>query len=151
MKTLKFSVHIGAPREIVWNVLWNDESYKKWTSVFSEGSYAVSDWKEGSKILFLSPNGEGMNSMIARKIPNEFMSFRHMGMYNGGAGESPSESPDWAGSLENYYLHEEDGITQLRVELETTDETVKYFEGTFPLALKQVKELAEVPQHYKVF
>lgn len=151
MKTLKFSVHIGAPREVVWNVLWNDESYRKWTSVFSEGSYVVSDWKEGSKILFLSPTGEGMNSVIARKIPNEFMSFRHLGMFKKGEEESSLENQEWAGALENYYLHEEDGITQLRVELETTDEMVKYFEGTFPLALKKVKELAEVPQHYKVF
>ena len=151
MKTLKFSVHIAAPKEIVWNVLWNDESYKRWTSVFHEGSYAVSDWKEGSKILFLSPSGEGMNSVIERKVPNEVMSFKHLGMVQNGI-EQPAdeETKKWSGALESYYLHEEDGISELKVELDTVEENVQYFETTFPLALKKVKELAEVPQYHKV-
>jgi hypothetical protein len=52
MKQLHFSTDINAPRETVWNVLWNDATYRDWTSVFAEGSYAVSDWNEGSKIQF---------------------------------------------------------------------------------------------------
>lgn len=62
----------------IWNVLWTDATYRMWTSAFCEGSYAVSDWKEGSKILFLSPDGGGMSSIIAKNIPNEFMSFKHL-------------------------------------------------------------------------
>jgi hypothetical protein len=38
--------------------MWDDSTYRQWTSAFSEGSHAVSDWKEGSKVLFLSPEGE---------------------------------------------------------------------------------------------
>lgn len=151
MKRLKFSVHIGAPREIVWNVLWNDESYRKWTSVFAEGSYAVSDWKEGSKVLFLSPNGEGMNSIIERKIPNEFISFKHLGTVKRGVEQPIDESKSQAGTLENYYLHEVDGITELKVEVDIEDAYVKHFESAFPLALKKIKEMAEVPQHHKVY
>jgi uncharacterized protein YndB with AHSA1/START domain len=140
MKTLKFSIHIAAPRQIVWNTLWNDETYRKWTSVFQEGSYAVSDWKEGSKIVFMTPVGEGMSSVIARKIPNEFMSFRHM-----------EETPgNMTGALENYYLHEEDGITELKVEVDTAEDNVRYFESKFPLALKKIKELSEVPQPHQI-
>ena len=54
MKNMNFDISINAPREKVWEVLWDDASYRKWTSAFSEGSYAVTDnWKKGSKILFL--------------------------------------------------------------------------------------------------
>lgn len=35
MKVLKFSTEINAPREKVWEVLWKEGSYKKWTKVFS--------------------------------------------------------------------------------------------------------------------
>ncbi len=147
MKTLKFSVHIAAPREVVWNIMWGKESSKKWLSVFQEGSYAVTDWNEGSKIMFLSPDGDGMNSVIQRKIPNELMSFKHQNVIKQGAEQSTSdEDMNWEGATENYYLHEEDGITQLRVEIETTEEYVKYFETAFPMALKKIKDLAEVPK-----
>jgi hypothetical protein len=147
MKTLKFSVHIAAPKEIVWNILWNEESYKKWSSVFQEGTQAVSDRKEGSKILFFSPSGEGMNSIVARKIPHEFLSFRHFDKKET-VMEDSNES--WSGALENYYLHEEDGITELRVEVTTNENSLKYFEHAFPMALKKVKQMAELPQTHKI-
>src|SRR4051794_34232958 len=59
MKKEKFSINIKASAKKVWQVLWSDATYRQWTSAFSEGSYAVSDWKQGSKIQFLSPNGDG--------------------------------------------------------------------------------------------
>jgi len=41
MKKIQFSTEINAPKEKVWNVLWDDATYRKWVSVFSEGSKAV--------------------------------------------------------------------------------------------------------------
>lgn len=73
MKILDFKIEIKAPKEKIWSVLWDDETYGKWTAVFCEGSYAVSDWKEGSVIQFLSPTGEGMNSVIDKKTDNEYI------------------------------------------------------------------------------
>ncbi len=67
MKTLHFSIKIKAPREKVWQILWEDATYRQWTSVFNESSYAVSDWEEGSKIQFLSADGSGMYSLIDKK------------------------------------------------------------------------------------
>jgi uncharacterized protein YndB with AHSA1/START domain len=66
MEKMNFSIDINAPKEKVWNVLWDDNSYRKWTSPFAEGSYAKTDnWKEGSKVLFLGPSGDGMVSKVA--------------------------------------------------------------------------------------
>jgi hypothetical protein len=48
LSTLIFVSTINAPKEKVWDALWKDASYRKWTAVFMDGSYAKSDWAEGS-------------------------------------------------------------------------------------------------------
>ena len=145
MEKINFSTRINAPREKVWKVLWNDDSYRRWTSVFAEGSYAETDnWKEGSKVLFLSPGGDGMVSKVASNKENAFMSFEHLGVVKNGVEDTESESvKGWAGARENYTLTEENGKTKLAVDLESTDEFKDYFIKTFPVALEKVKELAE--------
>ena len=139
-----YSIDIHASREKVWQILWNDSSYRKWTSVFSEGSHAISDWEEGSRISFLAADGGGMYSCIEKKIPNEFMSFRHIGVLKEGV-EQPldEESKQWSGAMENYTLRPSDGGTSLAVDMDITEDFAKYFEEKFPLALEKVKELAE--------
>lgn len=141
MKKLSFSTHINAPKEQVWNTLWNDATYRQWTAAFHEGSHAESDWQEGSKILFLGPDRSGMTSRIARLIPNEFMSFEHLGEVKDGVEDF---SKDWAGALENYTLRESNGGTDLTVEMDMQDTFAPMFQETFPKALQKVKELAEV-------
>jgi hypothetical protein len=101
MEKINFSIDINAPKEKVWNVLWNDESYRKWTSPFAEGSYAKTDnWKEGSKVLFLGPDGGGgMVSKVASNKKNEFMSFEHLGVVKDGIEDTESDSAKgWAGA-----------------------------------------------------
>jgi len=140
METLKFNTSIKASKEKVWQVLWNDGTYRKWTAVFSEGSYAESDWNEGSEIKFLGPDGSsGMFSMIEKKIPNEEMIFKHLGELKNGV----KETKEWGGAMEKYFLTEADGTTALRVEVDMNEEYVKYFVDTFPKALEIVKQLSE--------
>ena len=145
MEKINFATTINAPREKVWKVLWDEASYRNWSSVFTEGSYAKTDhWKEGSKVLFLSPDGDGMISKVASNKPNKFMSFEHLGVVKNGVEDTESESVrEWAGAKENYTLTEENGKTKLVVDLESTDEFKDYFTKTFPVALEKVKELAE--------
>ncbi|ESU26342.1 hypothetical protein FLJC2902T_28250 [Flavobacterium limnosediminis JC2902] len=144
MKKVKFTVAIDAPREKVWNVLWNDDTYKKWTSVFSEGSKAVSDWKEGSKIHFLDANNNGMYSMISKYVDNETMNFTHIGNIKNGEEQPQDETTQsWSGCTENYLLTDASGGTLLSVEMDMTEEFINYFNEKFPLALDFVKKLAE--------
>ena len=139
MEKLNFSITINAPEEKVWDVLWGEQTYKQWTAVFSEGSHAISDWQEGSKIQFLDGKGNGMFSIIDKKVPNTQMTFKHLGEIKDGE-EKQSE---WAGALESYYLNEADGTTELRVEIDTAEAFQQYFEDTFPKALQKVKQLSE--------
>ena len=144
MTTLHFITTIAASRSKVWKVLWEDSTYRKWTSAFSAGSYAVSDWKEGSKVLFLSPNGEGMFGVIAKTVPGELMSFKHMGEIKNNQEQLIDEKTrSWSGAMENYTLIENEGLTTLSVDIDVTAEYQAYFTETFPKALDIVKVLAE--------
>jgi hypothetical protein len=141
MKKLHFKIDINAPKEKVWKVLWGADTYPKWTSVFSEGSNAVSDWKEGSRIEFTDGKGAGMYAIIDKNKPNEFMSFKHQGEIVDGKDKPGDES--WAGAMENYTLKENAGTTNLSVDIDVTPDFEKMFSDIFPKGLKIVKELSE--------
>mgnify|MGYP003428027340 FL=1 len=80
MTTLIFKKEINAPANKVWFSLWDNLYYMKWTGAFSEGSYAVSDWKQGSKIHFLAPSGDGIYGNIDLMVKYEKMHFRQEGV-----------------------------------------------------------------------
>jgi len=139
MKKIKFQTTINASSEKLWQVLWSDSTYRQWTAAFTEGSYAESDWQEGSKILFLSTGGNGMFAIIEKSIPGKQMTFRHQGEIKNGV----EEKKEWGNAEESYYLQEENGKTELTVEVDATAEFQQYFEDTFPKAMKILKEIAE--------
>jgi uncharacterized protein YndB with AHSA1/START domain len=144
MKKISFSTTIKATKEKIWDVLWNHGSYSVWTSAFAEGCYAESDWNEGSRILFLNGKGSGMYSTIEKKIPGEFMSFRHIGQVKEGKEQPLDEKiKAWSNGLENYTLADAEGSTVLTVDLDVPDDFMEYFTKTFPVALDNIKRLAE--------
>ncbi len=146
MKTLDFTTTINASTKKVWQVLWDDYTYPLWTKAFHEGSYAVSDWKEGSKIHFLSPQGDGMFSVIMDCKTNELMSFKHLGIIKAFKEQPENEETKlWGDAMEIYSLKEENGITVLKTSLNSIEQYEDYFKKTFPIALSLVKELAEKP------
>ena len=144
MKKKEFRITINAPREKVWNVITGKDTYPIWTAVFTEGSDVETDWKKGSKALFMDGKGSGMVSEIAENIPNEFLSIRHLGFVKNGIEDTTSdEVKEWAGACENYTLTEKGGKTEWLTEMDVTDEFANYFDETWPQAMKVAKELAE--------
>jgi len=139
MEKLNFDITISAPREKVWSLLWNDNTYRQWTAPFCEGSYAESDWEEGSRIRFLSPGNNGMFGVIHKMVPNQLMSFQHLGEIRNGE----EVQMDWGGAFENYFLEEAGNATVLKVEVDITEAFKDYMTATFPQALKKVKQMAE--------
>ena len=112
--------------------------------VFAEGSYAVTDWKEGSKALFLSPGGDGMVSRIAVHRPNEFLSIEHLGVVKNGVEDTNAAAAQgWTGAHENYTLTPAEGGVRLTIEMDSTPEYASYFKETWPKALLKVKQLSE--------
>lgn len=144
MEKLKFKTVINAAPGKVWSVLWNDETYRKWTSAFAEGSYAQTDWKQGSKVLFLDGNGRGMVSRIAENRPNEYMSIEHLGEIVDGVEDTSSDKvKEWAGAHENYTLKKIDGQTELTIDMDINEEFKEMFVNIWPVALDNVKKLSE--------
>jgi len=144
MRRLTFSIKVGVPKERLWEVLLTDDTYCKWTSVFREGSYALTDWEPGSKALFLTPDGNGMVSKIVAHRPGEFLCIQHLGFVKDGVEEiAGADEKGWVGAFENYTLKEEDGISTLTVEMDVSEEYESFLCKTWPRALYKLKELAE--------
>jgi Activator of Hsp90 ATPase homolog 1-like protein len=144
---MEFNIIVNASKEKLWNTLWDDRTYRAWTFVFSEGSRAETDWKKGSKALFLNGNNSGLISTITDNRPNEFMSIKHLGLVKNGVEDMDSEeSKQWAGTFETYTLREKDGKTNLHIELigaGIPKEFEDYFLKSWPKALDKLKELSE--------
>jgi len=145
MKRKEFKTRINAPKEKVWKVLWDDETYGKWTAAFFEGSRAETDWQEGSKVQFLDPDGNGMLSKIKKSQPCDKMYFEHSGVVHAGVEDTGSEeAKKWKGLVENYTLTKNEGGTELLIETDIPEAYLKMFEKAWPMALERVKELSEV-------
>ncbi|RAJ77403.1 activator of Hsp90 ATPase-like protein [Chitinophaga dinghuensis] len=144
MERLTFTTHIHAKPHIVWDVLWDEDSYPLWTAAFGEDARMETDWKKGSQVRFLNKNDDGMLSEIADIIPEKFLSFRHLGVIAGGSEESlGKDAKQWAGAMENYTLTDEDGDTRLEVSMDIVPEYLDFFQKLWPQALEKVKALAE--------
>jgi len=138
---LQFSINIEAEISKIWKTLWDDSSYRDWASVFFEGSYAITDnWKEGSKVLFLSPEQDGIYSIIEKHIPNKVIRFKHIGSVVKGKEQAiDDESKKWSGATEVYTLTEGKDYNTLSVEIDVLDEHLEFMRTTFPKALDKIK------------
>ncbi len=144
MERKTYKITIDAPREKVWETLWGEETYPKWTSAFAPGSKVETDWQQGSRTLFLDVNGDGMISEIAQKREPEFMSFRHIGEIVNGKEDTESEKVKaWAGSTEDYTLSDLGGKTVVEVSLDIDGEYLEFFEKVWPKALEHLKDISE--------
>lgn len=138
---LHFSIDIKAEKGKIWSALWNDDSYRAWAGVFFEGSYVVADnWKEGSTVLFLAPEENGIYSKIEVHVPNEVIQFKHIGnVVNGKKQPIDDQSKLWSGATETYRLTDGIGKTTLAIEIDVMDEHLDFMKTTFPKALEKIK------------
>ena len=139
MEKLHFDIQINAEAIKVWSVLWDDFSFRQWTSALAEGSFYQGDLQEGAVIKFLDPKNNGTYSKIIKLIPNEEIIFLHLGEIYEGV-EAPRDSEEAA---DKYILTENENTTHLEVEIQTTEESRAFFEEKFPDALSNVKHLSE--------
>ena len=145
MQRLRFSTHINADPQTIWNALWDEANYRDWTTVFSEDSTVKTDgWKEGTMVHFHDGKGSGMYSRITRHVPHQAMEFEHLGMLKDGV-ELPQddETKKWAGSKETYHLSSDGGRSELVVEVDVAEGHQEFFDQAFPKALDRVKMIAE--------
>jgi uncharacterized protein YndB with AHSA1/START domain len=142
MKKQQFSIEIKAPRERVWNTLWEDKTFRNWGNIIDEGQYMVGEIKEGNEVQFISSvSGYGVTSLVEKLTLNEFVSFRQIADTKD-SGEREREK-EWTGGTESYSLAENNGVTTLTVDIEVPPGQEETFRVRFPKALERVKILAE--------
>lgn len=143
---LQFSIEIKAEKAKIWNALWNESNYRDWASVFAEGSYALSkNWEEGSKVLFLSPDQNGIYSIIEKHIPNKIMIFKHIANVVKGKEQAiDDESKKWSGATEIYTLTESTDTNTLTVDIDVLEEHLEFMSERLPKALEKIKNNSNI-------
>lgn len=147
MEKLHFTIKINAPTQKVWESMLNDETYRKWTSAFHEGSCYRGEWKTGSEMLFLNNKDEntanGMYAIIKEARPYEFISIRHLGEIINGEKKIWEQYSD-VEALENYTFNDlGNDVTELIVECDTEKSWTDMFNDMWNKALPLLKEIAE--------
>lgn len=145
METLSYEIVINAPKQKVWDVLWNEKTYSKWTQYFSPGSRMKSDWKVAGKTYFVNAEGAGMVSTIDTLEEPDQIIFKHLGMVdeNGHEDTESMEVKQWSGCFEKYILIDYDGKTKLHTEIQVEKAWEDDMNAGFTKGLEVVKNLAE--------
>lgn len=142
MKDLQFTVEINAPKQKVWDTLWQDKTLRQWAGIIDPGTYMVGELKAGSEVQFISAeNGYGVTSLVKEVVPNQSLLLLHSAdTKDTGKQERQKE---WTGGEESYLLTEQDSHTTLMVAFGVPEKMEDYFKQNYPKALDKVKQLAE--------
>ncbi|WP_081747430.1 SRPBCC domain-containing protein [Arthrobacter sp. Br18] len=148
---LRFSATIQAPVSVVWNTMLGEETYRKWTGDFQEGSHFLGTWDEGGTIRFLGPSEdgsfEGLVGTVAENKRHEYISIRYRGQVVNGVDDLTSEvARQISGTEENYTFTESNGVTTVDIEMDSTGDFAAMLREAWPLALEKLKELSEAPR-----
>lgn len=145
-RTIEKAVVVDAPRERVWDVLLDDATYRRWTAVFMEGSYAQTDWQEGSTVRFLDPSGSGMLGRVIASRRPELVDIEYDGLVTDGRDVTTGEAAEeFRGGRETYRLTETGDGTHLEIAADMGEQHYDDMVAAWDRALAVVKALAEGP------
>jgi len=145
MKKIENTVVINAPKEKVWQVLTDEKYYLQWYEAFGTGSTAITDWKEGSKVIFTDGNGMGLIGTIAVFDAGRELLIKMTGILANG--KEDYDSPDAKGiqqATEHYVLEEKDGQTTLYTSADMDEQWFESMSASWDVAKAKIKELAEL-------
>jgi uncharacterized protein YndB with AHSA1/START domain len=143
-RTIEKTVDIAAAPERVWRVLLDDATYRQWTAVFMPGSYAETDWQEGSTVRLLDPSRTGIRGRVVASRPAELVDIEYDGVVADGRDDTGSDAAgEYRGARETYRLSPVDGGTHLAISAPSAEEHHEFMTTAWDGALAKVKELAE--------
>jgi hypothetical protein len=144
MQRSEYSIKIKSPREHVWKVMLEKETYEIWSKAFSENAMLIGEWKEGTEIDFLEPGMGGTRALVEKVQEPEHAVARHIAMLSKDREPESDENADkWIDTVEEYKLKEKDGITTVMVHMEYHPDFAEMFDSAWPVALKNLKGLCE--------
>jgi uncharacterized protein YndB with AHSA1/START domain len=148
MKNLRDSIEISAPKEKVWQVLWDDQTFRDWANIIDPGTYMEGVLQEGSEVNFIGNNNNGVRYGVTSKVekltPFQHITFRQIADIKiSEDGSIEKRDTQWTGGAETYELKEMQDKIELSHTQDVPDELVEYFESTIPKVLQRIKVLAE--------
>jgi uncharacterized protein YndB with AHSA1/START domain len=145
MKNLEYKIVISAPAKKVWDTMLNLETYQQWVAKSWPNSSYVGKWATGEKIKFIGPHGAGTLAELVEVKPYERVLARHIAVLGEGGVEdrTSEEAKVWVGITEEYRFAENKGKTTVTVLMSTPEEWAKMFDEGWPIALEELKTLAE--------
>lgn len=143
-QVIENSLIIDAPKERVWDVLTKDELNRIWYAEFNEGTYAETDWKVGSKVIFTDSSKSGLIGTVTVNKLNEELVIEYIGEYINGKEDYDSENAEkLKGAKETYILSEKDGKTYLDITGDMDPDFCEMMSEAWERAMRKIKELAE--------
>ncbi len=147
LKTIYDSITINASPQKVWEVLLDDSYTKIWYAIFSEGTYAITDWKVGSKAIFTDASNSGLIGKILTNKPAEELTMEYEGVLTDGKEVYDSDgAASVKGGKEKYFLSGDDTETQLSIECDMNAAMYEFMRTAWQKALQKIKALAESDQ-----
>ena len=146
-RTITKSIDLDASPERVWDVLLDDATYRQWTAEFIAGSYAETDWQEGSTVRFLDPSGSGLLAHIAASRHPELVDIEYDGLVADGKDDTESDhAREYRGSRETYRLTRTPSGTHLDISADMAEQYYDDMVAAWDRALAKAKALAEAPR-----
>ncbi|MEJ7769274.1 MAG: hypothetical protein WKF89_15755 [Chitinophagaceae bacterium] len=143
-KTINKSIDIQAPKQKVWEVLFDDRFSRIWYVIFSEGTHAITDWVQGSTVVFKDSTECGLLGKVVVNKPFEKLSLEYEGVLMYSKEDYDSEmAVSIKGGLETYVLDEKNGNTLLSIACDMSPDQFESMSHSWDDALLKVKDLSE--------
>lgn len=147
MKDLQYKINIAATPQKVWDTMTGKETYKEWTATAWPGSDFKGEWKQGENLQFIgNEDGAGTLATVTTFDPYKKILLAHIALLlAGGVEDKESEwAQKWVGSTEAYIFAENNGTTELTIDMQIYPEWADMFNESWPKALNRLKEICEV-------
>lgn len=144
IRAIKRDIQIKAPRTEVWNILFNNSTFRFWAEVFHEGTHAVSNWKQGGKVIFADESGDGIIGIITQAQAPERLYIRYYGVLVDHKEDTEGEDAlGIEGTTETYDLVAVGNETRLVIQAEVDEGLFDGMDAAWDLAVERIRLLAE--------
>lgn len=143
-ETIRKSIGIGASKEKVWQVLFDEKYLPIWYAEFSLGARVEGTWRVGSKVVFTDISGGGLVGKVVVNRPFTKLSVEYLGLVVTGEEDYESEEAKAVrGGHELYSLEDQEGTVLLSVETDMPQESYDSMTLAWERALLTIRNLAE--------